>query len=85
MKTKRKWIELKKREHVKAVVISANTIGTKQQSSFGEFTGNHNLIVTDFTEEEKVNFELEEGRLPEKVNEVVVGSHFADALNEATR
>ena len=71
--------ELKKRDHVKAVVFRQN-IGAEQQSSIGDFTGNSQLIVTDFTEEKKANFELQEGRLPEKVNEVVVGSNFADAL-----
>ena len=71
--------ELKKRDHVKAVVFRQN-IGAEQQSSIGDFTGNSQLIVTDFTEEKKANFELKEGRLPEKVNEVVVGSNFADAL-----
>jgi len=71
--------ELKKRDHVKAVVFRQN-IGAEQQSSIGDFTGNSQLIVTDFTEEKKANFELQEGRLPDKVNEVVVGSNFADAL-----
>ena len=73
--------ELKKVEHVKAVVNRQN-IGTSQQSSLGEFTGNHDLVVTDFVEEGKVGFELEEGRLPENVNEVVVCSHFGDYLIE---
>ena len=74
-----KVVELKKRDHVKAVVFRQN-LGAEQQSSIGEFTGNSQLIVTDFTEEKKANFELQEGRLPEKVNEVVVGSNFADTL-----
>ncbi|QNK88590.1 ABC transporter permease [Sporosarcina sp. resist] len=71
--------ELKKRDHVKAVVFRQN-LGAEQQSSIGDFTGNSQLVVTDFTEEKKANFELQEGRLPEKVNEVVVGSNFADSL-----
>lgn len=73
--------EFKEMEHVKAVVNRQN-LGTSQQSSFEKFTGNHDLVVTDFVEEGKVGFELEEGRLPEKVNEVVVGSHFGDYLFE---
>ncbi len=36
--------------------------------------------MTDFVEEEKADFELAEGRLPENANEVVVGSHFASIL-----
>ena len=71
--------ELKKIENVKAVV-NRQYLGTSQQSIFGEFTGNHEVIVTDFIEEGKVGFELEEGRLPENANEVVVGSHFAEFL-----
>lgn len=74
-----KVAELKKRDHVKAVVFRQN-LAAEQQSSIGDFTGNSQLVVTDFTEEKKANFELQEGRLPEKVNEVVVGSNFADAL-----
>ncbi|MBO0589030.1 FtsX-like permease family protein [Sporosarcina sp. E16_8] len=74
-----KVAELKKRDHVKAVVFRQN-IGTEQQSSIGNFTGNNPLIVTDFIEEEKANFELQEGRLPEKANEVIVGSNFAEYL-----
>ena len=71
--------ELKKIEHVKAVV-NRQYLGTSQQSSLGDFTGNHDLVVTDFIEEGKVGFELEEGRLPEKANEVVVGSDFKEFL-----
>ena len=74
-----KVVELKKRDHVKAVVFRQN-LGAEQQSSIGDFTGNSQLVVTDFTEEKKANFELQEGRLPEKVNEVVVGSNFAESL-----
>ncbi|WP_438297614.1 ABC transporter permease [Sporosarcina sp. FA15] len=74
-----KVVELKKRDHVKAVVFRQN-LGAEQLSSIGDFTGNSQLVVTDFTEEKKANFELQEGRLPEKMNEVVVGSNFADSL-----
>jgi acetoin utilization transport system permease protein len=71
--------ELKTRDHVKAVIFRQH-LGTMQQSFLGDFTGDHDLIVTDFIEEGKVNFELQEGRLPQKSNEVVVGSHFAEYL-----
>ena len=74
-----KVVELKKRDHVKAVVFRQN-LGAEQLSSIGDFTGNSQLVVTDFTEEKKANFELQEGRLPEKMNEVVVGSNFAESL-----
>lgn len=74
-----KVAELKKRDHVKAVVFR-QSIGTEQQFSIGNFTGNSPLIVTDFVEEEKANFELQEGRLPKTANEVIVGSNFTDNL-----
>lgn len=74
-----KVTELKKRDHVKAVVFRQN-IGTEQRSLIGNFTGDNSLILTDFIEEEKANFELQEGRLPERANEVIVGSNFADYL-----
>lgn len=73
--------EFKKIKHVKSVV-NRRSLATNQQSSLGMFTGTHDLVVTDFVEEGKVGFELEEGRLPEKVNEVVVGSHFGNYLYE---
>jgi len=71
--------ELKEIEHVKAVV-NRQYLSTSEQSTLGDFEGNHELVVTDFAEEGKVGFELEKGRLPEKANEVVVGSHFAEYL-----
>ncbi len=71
--------EIKKLAHVKAVV-DRQQLGTNQMSLFGEFEGNHVLVVTDFKEEGKVGFALKEGRLPQNANEVVVGSHFTDYL-----
>lgn len=71
--------ELKKKEHVKAVV-NRQHITTNQQSFFEDFTGNHDLVITDFMEEGKVGFEIEAGRLPEKANEVIVGSDFSSYL-----
>ena len=75
--------ELKKSDHVKAVVIRQEL--TAEQNHNCEFKGSNQLVVTDFIEEEKANFELQEGRLPEEANEVVVGSNFANALLTATR
>ena len=71
--------KLKTRDHVKAVIFRQH-LGTSQQSSLGEFTGDHELVVSDFIEEGKVNFELQEGRLPQNSGEVVVGSHFGEYL-----
>ena len=70
---------IKEIANVKAVV-NRQRLGTSQLSTIGEFEGKPEIVVTDFTEEGKAGFALEEGRLPEKENEVVVGSHFAEAL-----
>lgn len=69
----------KKMEHVQAV-LNQQKLGTDRLTRFGEYEGYHEFIVSDFKEEAKVGFALKEGRLPEKSDEVVVGSHFADAL-----
>lgn len=41
--------------------------------------------MLEMEEEKKVDFPLEEGRLPEKANEVVVGANFVELLHEVTR
>ena len=70
---------IKEIDNVKAVVNRQRLV-TSQLSTIGEFEGNPEIVVTDFAEEGKAGFALEEGRLPEKEHEVVVGSHFAEAL-----
>ncbi|WP_075526709.1 ABC transporter permease [Sporosarcina ureilytica] len=67
--------------HVKTV-LNQQRLGTEQMTKMGSFGGYHELVVSNFAEEAKVGFELEEGRLPEKWNEVVVGSHFGQSLYE---
>ncbi|GKV64453.1 MULTISPECIES: ABC transporter permease [Sporosarcina] len=74
-----KAVEMKDIDHVKAVVVRQN-VNALQQESIGKYTANGNLLVTDFNEEAKVGFALEEGRLPETADEVVVGSGFAESL-----
>lgn len=73
--------ELKKTDHVKAVV-NRQYVSPMELVTMDEFEGGQNLIVTDFEEEGKVGFELAEGRLPEQANEVVVGSHFTEFLSK---
>lgn len=73
--------ELKKREHVKAVVFR-QSVSINQQTELDGFIGSPNMTVTEFQEEAKVGFALQEGRLPENKHEVVVGSHFAESLIE---
>ena len=74
---------LKEREHVKAVVYRQN-LSLSEETKLGNYTGNHILLATDFIEEEKVNFELQEGRLPTNEKEVIVGSDFANSLFDQT-
>ncbi|KXH80888.1 ABC transporter permease [Sporosarcina sp. HYO08] len=69
----------KEMAHVKAVV-NRQRINAIQHSRLGEYTGSHEIVVTDFTEEARVGFALKEGRLPEKANEVVVGSDFGASM-----
>ena len=76
---KAKVEELKKRDKVKAVVFR-QSVTIDQQTELDGFLGSHNMTVTEFHEEAKVGFALQEGRLPESKNEVVVGSHFAEGL-----
>ena len=76
---KAKVEELKKRDKVKAVVYR-QSVTIDQQTELDGFLGSHNMTVTEFQEEAKVGFALQEGRLPENKNEVVVGSHFAEGL-----
>lgn len=71
--------ELKKREHVKAVV-HRQSVSISQQTQLDDYVGENGLIVTDFAEESKVGFEMKEGRLPENASEIVVGSDFAESL-----
>ncbi len=73
--------KLKKREHVKAVVFRQN-LAVGIETTLEGYIGNQEFIITDFIEEGKVNFELQEGRLPKASNEIVVGSHFNETLSK---
>lgn len=70
-------------DHVKAV-INQRRLGTSSETILGEYEGYHEFVISDFKEEEKVGFELKEGRLPERADEVVVGSDFGTALYKQT-
>ncbi len=71
--------ELKKRDHVKAVVYR-QFVSAEQQVKLDDLTSYSRMTVTDFVEEGKANFALAEGRLPKTAEEVVVGSHFGQYL-----
>lgn len=73
--------QFKELTHVKTV-LNQQKVATNQMTKMGTFGGYHELVISNFADEAKVGFELEEGRLPEKWNEVVVGSHFAERLFE---
>lgn len=50
--------------------------------SIGDYTGFGETMVVDYEAEKASNFELEEGRLPEAANEVVVGYNFPGNLRD---
>lgn len=76
--------QFKNIEHVKAV-IHQQRLGTSGVTTLGDYEGYHDFVVSDFKEEAKVGFELKEGRLPKKANEVVVGSDFGTSLYKETK
>lgn len=77
--TKEEVDQYKKIEHVNAVVNRYN-LNANGETLFENRKGYNNIITTDFVEEGKSGFKIAEGRLPQKENEVVVGSHFAQYL-----
>lgn len=58
----------------KGIVTIADTIQFDGKESDGE------LRLLDIPEEKKLKFPLQEGRLPEKPHEVVVGAHFMESF-----
>lgn len=68
-------------DHVRAV-IEERAFSGGIEINLDDFSTYSELLIPDFTEKQKVGFELEEGRLPEKPNEVVVGHHFAESLQK---
>lgn len=76
---KEKADEMKKLDHVKAVVLKQEVSGF-QETTLDTYTTSSTLIVSDFGEEQKAGFALDKGRLPQTQYEVVVGSDFAESL-----
>ncbi|WJY27099.1 MULTISPECIES: ABC transporter permease [Sporosarcina] len=70
---------MKKIGHVNAVVLR-QSVTAWQKMELDGFTGHSTLSVSDFEEEAKAGFALDEGRLPEDAHEVVVGHDFAISL-----
>lgn len=68
-------------EHVRAV-IQERTLQANTNILLDGYESWASLNISDFEEKEKISFKLEEGRLPKKSNEVVVGHHFAETLEK---
>lgn len=66
-------------EHVKAVVSRSYLDGVST-ISMDDRTGNGDVQLTNLVEEAKANLSLSEGKMPTKLNEIVVGYHFAQNL-----
>lgn len=71
--------EMREMEHVKAVVSRSyvegdSTISMEDRSGYGD------VQVTNLVEEAKANLSLSEGKMPTKINEIVVGYHLGQHL-----
>lgn len=71
--------EMREMEHVKAVVSRSyldgvSTISMENRSGHGD------VQLTNLVEEARANLSLSEGKMPTKINEIVVGYHFAQQL-----
>lgn len=71
--------QFKKIENVRAV-IEERRLTLNTQVLLDDYQSWSSFTVSDFEEQQKVGFELAEGRLPKEPNEVVVGHHFAEGL-----
>ncbi|MBS4206124.1 ABC transporter permease [Lederbergia citrea] len=68
-------------ENVKAVT-RRQTLQQWPEFQLDDYKINSNTLVTYFPEEIKAGFELSKGRLPEKDNEIVVGSAFPETISK---
>ncbi|WP_432353324.1 ABC transporter permease [Sporosarcina sp. A2] len=71
--------KMKKLDHVKAVVLRQE-VNASQETTLDTYTSPGGLLITDFEEEKKAGFALEEGRLPKTKSEIVVGYDFSTYL-----
>ncbi|MCP3740910.1 ABC transporter permease [Rossellomorea sp. BNER] len=65
--------------NVKAVTRRKN-VDALTQVELGNYLAQTSLSVVHYPSEKKAGFELKEGRMPEKPNEVIVGYHFKEGL-----
>lgn len=72
-------LKMREIEHVKAVV-SRSYLDGFSTISMDDRTGNGDVQLTNLVEEAKANLSLSEGKMPTKINEIVVGYHFAQNL-----
>ena len=77
-------VSLREREEMYALT-SRTHIGIPTEMKVEDRVIDPEFLLLEMEEEKKVDFPLEEGRLPEKANEVVVGANFVELLHEVTR
>ncbi|QHZ48135.1 ABC transporter permease [Bacillus sp. NSP9.1] len=63
-----------------AAIIERTTLFEPIQIKLNDLKGDFNLTFTNMEEEKKKSMKLEEGRMPDAVNEIVVGYGFASQL-----
>jgi len=71
--------EMREMEHVKAVVSRSHVEGVSI-ISMDNRSGYGDVQVTNLVEEAKANLSLSEGKMPTKINEIVVGYHLGQHL-----
>lgn len=71
--------EMREMEHVKAVVSRSHVEGVSILS-MDDRTGYGDVQVTNLVEEANANLSLSEGKMPTKINEIVVGYHLGQHL-----
>lgn len=71
--------QIENMEGVKAVTRSKELAQTPAYQT-DNYVGHGRTVVSHFPSEIKAGMEVEEGRLPEKANEIIVGHHFSNEL-----
>ncbi|MBP3949946.1 ABC transporter permease [Bacillus suaedae] len=71
--------KLKELDGVEAVVTRTHSPYILT-ATLDEYAGEGNVVVTDFEQEQKANYQLDQGRFPNKSNEIIVGFHTKEML-----
>ncbi len=67
--------ELQSVANVKAVTRQSYLLNNRARITYGQFQFDQSILVVDFPSEVKAGVELEEGRMPEKDGEILIGHH----------